>query len=418
MFSVCLPCFAQDATSQNQASHINLSLRDGTNVSGTTDLKFLDVETAYGKLKVPIADIQYIRIGTNSMPDLKQRIAKLITDLGDNSFLVRENASKELAKLGALAAAEIEAATKHADPEIATRASALMEQLWRSASPLPEDDEIETKKFSIRGTIKPDVFTVTTERGNVKAEKKDLLAISFSSGDALASLSKGLVAHWKFDEQDGDTVRDSGPNRLHGKLMEYAATDKRWVAGRIGGALQFNGTTNYVNFPGSEELLNPRKSDWTIAFWMKSTGITPRGHSLNYTQCITGKRERGGEDWSLEVQTRVRENPGTVVFFAGKSNLQPEALGSVNVCDGNWRHVLCIRAGNTLRVFVDGKLDAEQTSPQIPEDIASSAPFQLGRFGHHDGWANPRYEGLLDDVRIYNRALTREEIKALATQGK
>jgi hypothetical protein len=418
VFAAMLPTFAQETAAPKQGNIVSVSLRDGTTVSGATDLKFLEVETVYGKLKVPIADVIHIRIGTNSMPDLKKRIEALIAQLGDNSFQKREAASNELAKLGALAASQLHEATKSPDPEVVTRAQTLLERLGARGETLREEDVLETKKFPIHGTVKLDGVTVSTERGAVKIEKQDMLSLTMTSGEALASLAHGLVAHWKFDENEGDIAHDSGPHRLHGKLMEYGATDKRWGEGRISNAVFFNGTTNYVHFPGSEEILNPRKRDWTFALWMKSTSVRPRGPTLNFTQCLTGKRERAGDEWSLEIQTRIRENPGTVVFFAGKPNVQPEALGRTNVCDGNWHHVVCIRTGKTLRIFVDGVLDGEITSDQIPEDIASSAPFQLGRFGHHDGWANPRFEGFLDDVRIYNRALTKEEISALAKDAK
>ena len=88
---------------------------------------------------------------------------------------------------------------------------------------------------------------------------------------ATAAFTDGLIAHWTLDDGDGDSAIDSvGTN--HGTLMNEPA----WVGGNIGGALNFDGTDDYVELPAI--VLD----DFSVAFWVKTTQDPADGPHWHY----------------------------------------------------------------------------------------------------------------------------------------
>jgi hypothetical protein len=158
--AICLSCELAAAQESGTASTskrddaVEITLRDGSLIRGVLNLKSFDVETIYGKLSVPLTDVIRIRMGRNAAPNLKAQIERLIAKLGDNSFQVREQAQADLAKMGAQAFNELQAALQSSDAEIVTRAKILLEGLSAEQPADPLKDEMETKSFAITGDIK------------------------------------------------------------------------------------------------------------------------------------------------------------------------------------------------------------------------------------------------------------------------
>jgi hypothetical protein len=318
------------------------------------------------------------------MPDLKQRIAKLITDLGDNSFQVRENASKELAALGALAAAELEAAAKSPDPEVVTRAAALLEQLGGGNDPPPSDDEVQTKIFLIRGTATFNSLAVTTEKGLVKIEKKEMLSVTMSGAEP-PSVRAGLIAHWKLDEDNGAVAKDSSGKGRHGALKGGVS----WTRGKLGNGLLFDGASGHVVANGIE-LAN---QSFSFAVWFKPDPSKENGILLG--QGTAGNSQR------LNLYYGSK--------FIGLSFYNDDLHIPLEQ-DHHWHHWVATYDSNTRTqsIYRDGIL--------VGSRIAN-AHYQGGGellMGQVSNEAPSFLKGILDDVRIYNRALTKEEIKAMA----
>ncbi|MFN0126711.1 MAG: family 16 glycoside hydrolase [Verrucomicrobiales bacterium] len=215
------------------------------------------------------------------------------------------------------------------------------------------------------------------------------------TGNASPDLARGLVGRWMFDEGNGSLARDVSGRDNHGTIMGGA----KWIEGKIGGALQFDGTDDFVSIPNESDF--DITGGVTISAWIRVESFT------NPWQAIVTKGDRA---WRLH-----RANETKSVGFAC-SDLSREQVGDLDgnqdVADGQWHHVAGVLDGTKTSIFVDGALDASaDSSPSISVNdysVLIGANAQVtGRLFH----------GLIDDVRIYDRALSVDELRALGKEG-
>jgi hypothetical protein len=204
------------------------------------------------------------------------------------------------------------------------------------------------------------------------------------------------VAYWKFDEGSGTTAVDSSGSGNTGTVN--GAT---WTPGEIGSGLNFNGVNDYVSVPDASNLDNT--SALTIAFWVKPTILdgSPRG--------IVSKRTASGT-----------QDAYSVFFYAGNKihvdlDTSNDRFSTNTVFLTNtWYHVAVtydgtLASAGRVHVYVNGVLDttASETSASIPNYASDLA------FGKLVGNPTSYFAGSLDDVRVYNRALTATEVGSL-----
>lgn len=154
-----------------------ISLKDGSFLIGRLDVEEFEVDTAYGRLVVPKKDVLRIRIGKAADKELKKRIEKLIGQLGDEEFEVRNEVQTQLRELGRLALTEIREATNSEDGEIRHRAEELIkeiEALPDKGEYVEDDDEVAAVKFTIRGTLLVEEFVLVTHYATLTIKKKDI----------------------------------------------------------------------------------------------------------------------------------------------------------------------------------------------------------------------------------------------------
>ncbi|RIK75719.1 MAG: hypothetical protein DCC68_20750 [Planctomycetota bacterium] len=209
--------------------------------------------------------------------------------------------------------------------------------------------------------------------------------------DPTASLGAGLVQHWKFDETTGNTAEDSqGSNDL--TLFNWTAQETKWTAGRIGGALAFDGNNSYAISAAPISL--PR---YSFSFWLRvdaRTGINPR---------ILGP---ANDHWILQNNEYAR---GVGFYYNNGNSLAQDPSEPVL---GQWDHyaVTYERALNSAIVYRNGiRVGSGNASRSQP----TSALWVLG----HNGDGNNHTDSLngrLDDVRVYDRILTPVEAALLA----
>ena len=207
------------------------------------------------------------------------------------------------------------------------------------------------------------------------------------AGTARAS-DPNLVAHWTLDEGTGIIAYDSAGNN-NGAI--YGAT---WTTGKIGGALSFNGTSNYVDC-GS----GPSNYDnITVSAWMKTStkGV------------LVSNRDAGGSygTWYSLYSTSIEIGDNSQGGFRNVTFYTP-------TLNGLWHHIVYTKDGINHAIYVDGSLDQNFTSNA---DISQVNPMFIGRRWNRSNdvfWFN----GIIDDVRIYNRALSAGEILQLFFQS-
>ncbi|MBC8217378.1 MAG: LamG domain-containing protein [Planctomycetes bacterium] len=222
---------------------------------------------------------------------------------------------------------------------------------------------------------------------------------------SLASIASAeLVAHWPFDDGSGTVARDVTGNGNDGTLNG----DPQWVSGMYGVGLEFDGD-DFVDC-GNNDILNFGTNDWTITAWIQTTQID-RG-----TVFANGGDNGGGVRYTLATH---EANADRMTLTTDDDSTKAQALGATVVIDGQWYHVAAMRAGTETRVYVNGVLDGTNTVP-AGYDLAGTSQHNslIGAMTTHtDGSLIKLYIGIIDDVRIYNTALTESELQ-VAMQGQ
>jgi len=207
-----------------------------------------------------------------------------------------------------------------------------------------------------------------------------------------------LVAHYKLDEIEGNIASDS-TGRNHGVVRGDPAWQRD--SGKIGGALQFDGFGNYIDTP---TVLNPADGAFSAVAWIKGGAA---GQVIVSQQDGTG----AGANWIGTDPSQGKLLTDLVPPAGGRSS--PSALQSEFVVTGDqWRHVGFVWDGSRRYLYVDGV--------EVARDAGTLSPLKSSDGGLHIGVgssldAGSFWAGLIDDVRIYNQALSAEEIDRLAS---
>ena len=212
--------------------------------------------------------------------------------------------------------------------------------------------------------------------------------VSADSAPACATIPTGsaetnLLAYWTFDEGSGATAYDSSGNANTGTVVSAA-----WTGGMVNAALYFDGTAQ-ATVPNAVSL-NPLNGI-TIAAWINSDGWFGNPRIL----------EKGPDN-----QYRLLDQSGQLMF---------DVIGVTNVVTslpsaGTWHHVAGTYDGASMALYVDGQLAAQQSAGgTIPVSTNTLA------IGNLPGSGNPfnHFSGSIDDVRIYGRGLTANEVAQL-----
>ena len=141
---------------------VEVRLADGSVLKLTLREDKFNVATEFGKLAIPVADVSRIEFATRISDDVAKRIKAAVAKLGSDVFSEREQASKELLKIGVPAYASLKEALKSDDQEVKRHAEELVSKIEASASAevleVRKDDVIHTKDMKIKGQIENVTF--------------------------------------------------------------------------------------------------------------------------------------------------------------------------------------------------------------------------------------------------------------------
>jgi hypothetical protein len=199
--------------------------------------------------------------------------------------------------------------------------------------------------------------------------------------------SSGLVAAFSFDQGEGTTLFDSSGNGLNGAIAGAA-----WAAGRNGGALAFDGVDDWVTV-NDHALLDVTRL--TVSAWVKPTVRTP-------WMTVVMKETPDGLAYALYANNDVSRPAGEILV----NGVIRVAQGTAAVATTAWTHLAYTFDGANMRMYVNGVL--VRTVARAGNIAVSTGPLRIGGNGP---WGE-HFNGLIDDVRVYNRALTLAEVQA------
>jgi hypothetical protein len=227
------------------------------------------------------------------------------------------------------------------------------------------------------------------------------------AGDDAAAIP-GLVGWWKLDETAGSIASDASGNGHDGALKGSPS----WVAAKTGNGIRLDGTTQYVDIPDSPTLR--LEGSWTIATWVQLSALPATTKMYTLLAKTDGA---GNETYSLRVDNNYGQfgvtAPGSFVAqFATATATDVYALitpPSIDAGAWYWLAGTWDASSGQLALYVDGQLAASVTSSKVPT-TGSGQDFLIGDNAGHLAQYTP---GILDDVRIYDRALTAGELAML-----
>ncbi|MFQ6027824.1 MAG: LamG-like jellyroll fold domain-containing protein, partial [Dehalococcoidia bacterium] len=225
-------------------------------------------------------------------------------------------------------------------------------------------------------------FTVTATDGNISGTASVIVAVNAD-----------MVGYWTFDEPSGSTANDLSGSANHGQLSNGATLG---LPGTLG---------NGVSFPSSGQV-QVGTADWdnnhgTLAFWAKANGFA------SGDQYFFGHTTQPA--WANRIQLYTNDASGLLDLGLGNSHARHLGIADLNT--NTWHHIALTWEGTSgsgvYHVYVDG------------QDLASGSYSGLGSltsFAHvgndGNGGTHP-FNGLMDDARVYNRALSPQEIADL-----
>jgi len=227
----------------------------------------------------------------------------------------------------------------------------------------------------------------------------------------MIDLSAHCVGHWKLNDNlpSANVVNETGPD---GTLMGGAYTQDKSVTGKIGGALEFDGVGDYVDCGDLAGFDFGEGQDFSISLWFALAAVG------NKPVNMINKRENGGEYkgyWIFYEGRAAEGNYRKVVFMLDTGPSTPSAVSSSYVDDGQWHHVVGMREGSTLRLFLDGIQEGGDVSSEgYDANISNSNTLKIA--SRHIPSIN-FFPGRLDNVMIFDRALSSGEVGLLWNNG-
>jgi hypothetical protein len=230
----------------------------------------------------------------------------------------------------------------------------------------------------------------------------------------MCALQDSLIAYWRMDDSLPSTVvLDSSGNGYNGTSVRNTAD--MHIVGKIGGALQFDGVNDYIDIGNN----NYGASPFSVSVWIKISEFT----TIRSGYGILGNDGNNSKFWIVIGQT------GTILVyyqdFADDSTEFVNISSTETVSLNKWQNIIVTLEQTTpatgfMSLYLDGILIS--TSIGDPLTMAKfSANFEDNYVGDRgdDGDTNPDFycTGDIDDVRIYNKALSTDEVKQVYNEG-
>jgi hypothetical protein len=223
----------------------------------------------------------------------------------------------------------------------------------------------------------------------------------FSANAACVVPPSGLISWWSGNGNANDAL---GAN--NGSLQGLTT----FQLGLVGQAFSLNGSTDYIYIPDSPSL---RPTQFTLAGWIKGTAFSGGGWNTIIARGTTGSGGLGccGESYGLFIYQGKPQ-------FTSYSTNGGDTLNATNVVTpGVWHFVAATFDGNFKRIYYDGVLVATNVQTNAILYDTNATPTTIGDDWNNNSPGGNKFNGLLDEIDLYNRALSDSEILSLYNAG-
>jgi hypothetical protein len=227
-----------------------------------------------------------------------------------------------------------------------------------------------------------------------------VFAVALAASTPVNTASGNIVAYWSFDDPEGSLARDSlgrGDGILKG--------NPEWTRGRFAGALSLDGYGDYVDCggcrrPGDLKTWADVTNAMSVAAWVNIANVaTP------WTAIVT----KGDSAWRLVTNENRRQFAFAVTQPQGGLST---AFGKIEVPAGVWQHVCGTYDGKTISLYINGTLDTSKVYSGVITNSVHNVCI-----GENEQAPGRCFSGLIDDVVIFDHALSKDEITQLYKRG-
>ncbi len=223
---------------------------------------------------------------------------------------------------------------------------------------------------------------------------------------AVPSVQADLIGHWAFDEGTGSVATDATGNH------DGTITGATWVTDDPvrGTVLQFDGDGDYVVTGDAVIPQMTLATDFTWACWARSDQVAEYVDGAPNSQVnavIIGNRRKSSSGGEWDPVEFIKLTPSKLEYYHGGN----EPLDYNDLLVGEWHHHAVVKDGNTLSYYRDGVLANTRTITLV---LDNPQPFFIG--GDAGSTAAEHFNGRIDDVRLYDAALTADEVSQLVPE--
>ena len=243
----------------------------------------------------------------------------------------------------------------------------------------------------------------------------------FSIGSFLRGqdLNSGLIGHWKFDESSGTTANDASGNNYHAELFNAGDGSSSWVDGKVNGGIELDGTDDYLAIQSLNYTQAGEIPAMTAVAWIKTSGTT-QNYIMSFDRSEYWRLSVGGDDNNGRLFFATMDPRGNTVGVS-------DDYGTTVVNDGYW-HLVAVSYDSITglkKFYLDGTQDGS-ISTHGNLDLGTGIS-RFGTIGTHNedvdfntmeaSYRTSFFQGTLDEIRLYDRALTDAEVNYLYFQA-
>ena len=235
-------------------------------------------------------------------------------------------------------------------------------------------------------------------------------------------LTTGLIGHWKFDESSGTTASDGSGNNYHAELFNAEDGSSSWVDGKVNGGIELDGTDDYLAIQTLNYTQAGEIPAMTAVAWVK-TSKSDQSYVISYDR---------SENWRFTVSGDLN-NGRMYLASTDSAGTTSDDYGNTVLNDGNW-HLITVSYDSSTslkKFYLDGNADGTITT-HSNNSLGAGDTTRFGVIGTgneeiaYNSYQTTNgevrnyvhnFQGTLDEIRLYDRALTDAEVNYLYFQA-